>query len=77
VARLAVVAADPTGTDITFDIAATDAGTEVRFTHAGPVPPSECFDGCAKAWSFYITTSLRNLLTTGAGEPNQKEPASR
>ncbi|HEX4290568.1 MAG TPA: SRPBCC domain-containing protein [Trebonia sp.] len=65
-----------TGTDITFDIAATEAGTEVRFTHAGLVPQTECFDACSNAWGFYVTTSLRNLITTGAGEPNQKEPAS-
>jgi hypothetical protein len=66
-----------TGTDITFDISAKDAGTEVRFTHAGLVPSDECFDTCSNAWSFYINTSLRNLISTGAGHPNQKEPTSR
>jgi hypothetical protein len=66
-----------TGTDITFDIAAEDAVTEVRFTHAGLVPQDECFDSCSSAWSFYINTSLRNLITTGAGQPSHKEQASR
>jgi hypothetical protein len=66
-----------TGTDITFDIAATDSGTEVRFTHAGLVPQGECFDSCSNAWGFYINTSLRNLITAGAGQPNDKEQASR
>jgi hypothetical protein len=66
-----------TGTDITFDISAKDGGTEVRFTHAGLVPQYECFDSCSAAWSFYINTSLRNLITMGAGQPNQKEQASR
>jgi Activator of Hsp90 ATPase homolog 1-like protein len=66
-----------TGTDITFDISAMDAGTEVRFTHAGLVPSEECFDTCSNAWNFYINKSLRNLITTGAGHPNQKEPTSR
>jgi hypothetical protein len=66
-----------TGTDITFDISAKDAGTEVRFTHAGLVPQHECFDSCSSAWSFYISTSLRNLITSGAGQPNEKEPLSR
>ena len=66
-----------TGTDITFDIAATDSGTEVRFTHAGLVPQGECFDSCSNAWGFYINTSLRNLITSGAGQPNDKEQASR
>ncbi len=66
-----------TGTDITFDISATDAGTEVRFTHAGLVPQDECFDSCSNAWSFYVNTSLRDLITTGAGQPNPREHASR
>jgi hypothetical protein len=66
-----------TGTDITFDLVAVGSGTEVRFTHAGLVPQHECFDTCANAWSFYINTSLRNLITTGTGQPNEKEHASR
>ncbi|HEY3880222.1 MAG TPA: SRPBCC domain-containing protein [Trebonia sp.] len=65
-----------TGTDITFDIAATEAGTEVRFTHAGLVSSHECFDSCSNAWSFYINTSLRDLIAAGAGQPNQKEQAT-
>jgi hypothetical protein len=65
------------GTDITFDIAATGSGTEVRFTHVGLVPQGECFGSCSNAWVFYINTSLRNLITTGAGEPDHKEQASR
>jgi hypothetical protein len=66
-----------TGTDITFDITAKETGTEVRFTHMGLVPQDECFDSCSSAWSFYISTSLQNLITTGTGAPNQREPASR
>jgi hypothetical protein len=62
-----------TGTDITFDIAAKDAGTEVRFTHIGLVPDDECFDSCSTAWHFYVGTSLRNLITTGHGAPNPVE----
>jgi hypothetical protein len=65
-----------TGTDITFDIAATEAGTEVRFTHAGLVSSHECFDSCSNAWSFYINTSLHDLIAAGAGQPNQKEQAT-
>jgi hypothetical protein len=59
-----------TGTDITFDIAATGSGTEVRFTHVGLVPDYECFESCSSAWSFYINSSLRNLITSGKGDPN-------
>jgi len=62
-----------TGTDIRFDIFPKDGGTEVRFTHVGLDPAVQCFDGCSSAWSFYINGSLRRLITTGKGEPNDRE----
>jgi uncharacterized protein YndB with AHSA1/START domain len=65
-----------TGTDITFDIAPADSGTEVRFTHVGLGPAEECFDSCSSAWHFYIATSLRNLIANGQGEPNSTETAA-
>jgi hypothetical protein len=61
-----------TGTDITFDISKKGDKTEVRFTHVGLVPAYECFDSCSNAWGFYINGSLRSLITTGKGEPNQE-----
>ncbi|MGN9842932.1 SRPBCC family protein [Nonomuraea sp. H19] len=62
-----------TGTDITFDIAPTGDGTEVRFTHVGLAPHDECFENCSSAWRFYIATSLRSLINGGSGQPNPKE----
>jgi hypothetical protein len=62
-----------TGTDMTFDISNKGDKTEVRFTHVGLVPDVECFDNCSNAWGFYINGSLRKLITTGTGEPNEKE----
>ena len=62
-----------TGTDMTFDISAMGDKTEVRFTHVGLVPQFECFDNCSNAWGFYINGSLRKLITTGVGEPNEKQ----
>src|SRR5450631_3222002 len=53
------------GTEITFEISKKGNKTEVRFTHVGLVPDSECFDSCSNAWGFYINSSLRNLITTG------------
>ena len=64
-----------TGTVMTFDISKSGGKTEVRFTHEGLVPQFECFDSCSNAWSFYINGSLRDLITTGKGEPNDKESA--
>lgn len=61
------------GTSLIFDISRKGAGTEVRFTHVGLVPEYECFDVCSNAWGTYINGSLRSLITTGKGRPNQKE----
>ncbi len=61
------------GTDIVFEITKKGDKTELRFTHVGLVPAFECYGACSDAWGFYINDSLRNLITTGKGEPNQKE----
>ena len=61
------------GTKIIFEIASKGGKTEVRFTHQGLVPQIECFENCSSAWSFYINGSLRNLITTGKGQPNDQE----
>jgi hypothetical protein len=62
-----------TGTDVVFEIAKKGKQTEIRFTHIGLVPAYECYDVCANAWGSYITSSLRNLITTGKGQPNPLE----
>jgi len=64
-----------TGTDIRFDISPKDGETEIRFTHLGLDPDVQCFDGCSSAWSFYINGSLRSLISTGIGQPNDRETA--
>jgi hypothetical protein len=61
------------GTKITFEIAEKGGRTEVRFTHVGLVPDYECYGACSNAWGSYINGSLRSLITTGKGQPNQKE----
>lgn len=55
------------GTHIIFDLAPTVQGTSVQFTHAGLVPGFECYDDCAYAWTFFLDSSLRKLITTGDG----------
>jgi hypothetical protein len=62
-----------TGTDVVFEIATKGDKTEVRFTHVGLVPAYECYDVCSNAWGSYITGSLRNLISTGKGQPNPIE----
>lgn len=61
------------GTEITFEISKKGDKTEIRFTHLGLVPEYECFDICSNAWGSYMNGSLRSLITTGKGQPNQKE----
>jgi hypothetical protein len=61
------------GTDIVFEITKKGGKIEVHFTHVGLVPAIECYGKCAGAWGFYINDSLRSLIATGKGGPNQKE----
>jgi hypothetical protein len=61
------------GTDVVFDIAKKGDKTEVHFTHVGLVPAYECFDICVNAWGTFISRSLRDLITTGKGQPNPIE----
>jgi uncharacterized protein YndB with AHSA1/START domain len=61
------------GTGVRFDIARKGDKTELVFTHVGLGPDYECFDICSNAWGFYVNTSLRGLIRTGQGLPNQKE----
>ena len=59
------------GTEVVFDITRKDDKTELRFTHVGLVPEFECYGDCSGAWGFYINDSLRSLITTGKGQPNE------
>ena len=58
------------GNKIVFEITEKDNKTQLQFTQLGLVPEYECYDICRDAWSNYIQNSLRNLITTGKGQPN-------
>jgi hypothetical protein len=60
-------------TKVVFDIAKKGNKTEIRFTHEGLVPDYECYNVCSEAWGTYIRGSLKSLITTGMGSPNEKE----
>jgi hypothetical protein len=64
------------GTKIVFEVSKNGDKTETQFTHLGLVPEYECFDVCSNAWGSYINGSLRSLITTGKGQPNQKEKSA-
>ncbi len=57
------------GTTITFELSPHGSGTAVRFSHRGLIPVFECYDVCSNAWSYYLHTSLRDLILAGRGEP--------
>jgi hypothetical protein len=61
------------GSDIVFEIARKGGKTELRFTHVGLIPTIECYGKCVGAWGYYINESLRSLITTGKGDPNEQE----
>lgn len=61
------------GNDIVFEITPKGDQTEVCFTQVGLVPEYECYDVCSNAWGMYVTKSLRDLITTGKGQPNPIE----
>jgi hypothetical protein len=65
------------GTKVTFEIAPKGGKTEIRFTHEGLAPQDECFSACSDAWGSYIKSSLRSLIATGKGQPNEKETGKR
>jgi hypothetical protein len=56
-------------TEMIWEISAAKNKTEIHFTHIGLVPEVECYEGCEKAWEFYIKESLFKLLTAGKGIP--------
>jgi hypothetical protein len=62
-----------TGDTIIFEISKQDGKTQLRVTQEGLVPDYECYDICSTAWTSYIQGSLKNLITTGKGNPNTKE----
>ncbi|MBB6108337.1 Uncharacterized conserved protein YndB, AHSA1/START domain [Mucilaginibacter lappiensis] len=65
-----------TGTQIIFEIAEYGSKTELRFTHVGLTPQYECYRACSSVWCDYINNSLKELITTGIGQPAGKEEMS-
>jgi uncharacterized protein YndB with AHSA1/START domain len=61
------------GTDIVFQIGRKNDKTELRFTHVGLVPALQCYGACADGWSYYIKDSLKKLIITGKGRPDEKK----
>ncbi|MBT2515658.1 SRPBCC domain-containing protein [Arthrobacter sp. ISL-30] len=59
-------------TEIHFEISTgPDGKTELAFNHVGLIPEFECYEICHKSWRFYVGHSLRDLIATGTGQPNE------
>ena len=60
-------------TKLVFDISKEGTQTKVIFMHEGLVPTNECYNICHDAWTGFIQNSLKNLISTGKGQPNPKD----
>lgn len=58
-----------TDTDAVFDITHDGNATTLHFAHEGITAKSACYDACSRGWTFYISQSLPQLITTGTGLP--------
>jgi len=56
-------------TKMSWEISEVNNEMQISFTHIGLVPGIECYNGCEKAWNFYVKESLLKLLTDGKGAP--------
>jgi hypothetical protein len=59
------------GTQIRFELVAQGGKTELRFTHVGLKRDCECFEACSDGWSYYLQQSLKPLIETGVGQPDE------
>ncbi len=60
---------DWVGTTITFDLAGSPTGTELRFQHHGLNPGLECYEMCHDGWTRHLA-SLVDYVDRGSGSPN-------
>lgn len=59
-------------TSMIWEISEKGDKVHVTFTHIGLIPGIECYEGCEKAWDFYIEESLFKLITEKQGIPELK-----
>ena len=65
-----------TGTKVVFEISPIGDKTQIRVTHEGLTPDSECFEACSNGWNFYFD-SLKKLISTGKGKPDERWNAEK
>jgi len=56
-------------TRIIWEITSKNQQTTVRMTHDGLTPDLTCYYDCKKGWTYYVTESLRKLISKRTGLP--------
>jgi len=54
-------------TKLIFDLTENNGVTDLKFTHEGLTPDTECYKDCEPGWTHWIKTSLFSYFTTGKG----------
>ncbi len=56
-------------TELVWTFKENGSEVEVSFVHNGLTPELNCYKICESGWNFFISTSLKNYLETGQGNP--------
>jgi hypothetical protein len=64
-------------TKVVWELSPQNGSTQIDFTHEGLIPEVECYGECVKGWDFYITESLKKLITEGQGFPQTPKSSRR
>ncbi len=56
------------GNRITFEISRHGKKTRLVFSQIGLIPENDCYKACDWAWTGFVQTSLRSLITGGKGD---------
>jgi hypothetical protein len=56
-------------TELVWTFKENGSEVEVSLMHKGLTPELNCYNICESGWSFFISTSLKNYLETGHGNP--------
>ncbi|MBT8298216.1 MAG: hypothetical protein HKP42_07780 [Maribacter sp.] len=56
--------------ELHWNIMNDNGKTEISFIHKGLTPDLNCYEVCEAGWDYFISTSLKNYLDSGEGNPH-------
>jgi hypothetical protein len=56
-------------TEVVWEISRKDGGSQIKMTHVGLVPTTECYNDCEAGWNGHIKESLVTLINENRGKP--------